>query len=226
MAAMEFIKKSIKMFGLVLVILPLAASPALSSQTQAEAEQFRWPPSDVAATSLPAAAASSVAGKSNLKPKPLVETFMVTSPLAGSFEKNFVPIPERKKSVESPVKSKTPTRILSVEALGRTSTSVKIEAIVSDHSGEEFEVRAAYALSWRKRCDAKPNHLDLPVLDLGGAQVLLHGHTHVPRDETDPSGVRWLNPGCITRPNRGAPASFAWLTLEPGKPLRWELVKV
>lgn len=28
--------------------------------------------------------------------------------------------------------------------------------------------------------------------------------------------MRWLNPGCITRPNRGAPASFAWLTIENG----------
>lgn len=58
------------------------------------------------------------------------------------------------------------------------------------------------------------------------AAVVLHGHTHVPRDETDPGGVRWLNPGCITRPNRGAPASFAWLTLTRGKPLQWELMRV
>jgi uncharacterized protein len=58
-----------------------------------------------------------------------------------------------------------------------------------------------------------------------GFQVVLHGHTHVPRDEVI-AGVRWLNPGCITRPNRGAPASFAWLTIERGKPLRWELIRV
>lgn len=59
-----------------------------------------------------------------------------------------------------------------------------------------------------------------------GANILLHGHTHVPRDETDPVGVRWLNPGCITRPNRGAPASFAWLTLGRKKAPEWELVRV
>lgn len=59
-----------------------------------------------------------------------------------------------------------------------------------------------------------------------GVHLLLHGHTHVPRDETDPAGVRWLNPGCITRPNRGAPASFAWLELEPGRPPAWRLVLV
>lgn len=57
-----------------------------------------------------------------------------------------------------------------------------------------------------------------------GVAVLLHGHTHVPRDETI-DGVRWLNPGCITRPNRGAPASWAWLTVAEGK-LDWQLVRV
>ena len=56
-----------------------------------------------------------------------------------------------------------------------------------------------------------------------GVNVVLHGHTHVPRDETDPRGVRWLNPGCITRPNRGARPSFAWLTLETGRPPDWRL---
>ncbi len=59
-----------------------------------------------------------------------------------------------------------------------------------------------------------------------GAQFILHGHTHVPRDETDPRGRRWLNPGCITRPNRGAPPSFAWLTVVPGKLPEWELVRL
>jgi predicted phosphodiesterase len=58
------------------------------------------------------------------------------------------------------------------------------------------------------------------------ARFVLHGHTHVPRDETDPSGVRWLNPGCITRPNRGAPASFAWLSIDRRKKVRWELVRL
>ena len=56
-----------------------------------------------------------------------------------------------------------------------------------------------------------------------GVHVLLHGHTHVPRDETDARGVRWLNPGCITRPNRGARASFGWLTLTKGAPPDWRL---
>jgi putative phosphoesterase len=54
-----------------------------------------------------------------------------------------------------------------------------------------------------------------------GVHAVLHGHTHVPRDETI-GGVRWLNPGCITRPNRGAPPSFAWLTVREGD-FEWEL---
>lgn len=56
-----------------------------------------------------------------------------------------------------------------------------------------------------------------------GVDVILHGHTHVPRDETDARGVRWLNPGCITRPNRGARASFGWLEFKKGQPLEWRL---
>lgn len=58
-----------------------------------------------------------------------------------------------------------------------------------------------------------------------GAEFFLHGHTHVPRDETL-GGVRFLNPGCITRPNRGAPASYAWLRLGEKKTVEWELVRV
>ena len=58
-----------------------------------------------------------------------------------------------------------------------------------------------------------------------GCAVVLHGHTHVPRDERI-GGVRWLNPGCISRPNRGAPPTFAWLTVKAGKIARWELVRI
>lgn len=58
-----------------------------------------------------------------------------------------------------------------------------------------------------------------------GIQLLLHGHTHVPRNELV-GATRFLNPGCITRPNRGAQASYAWLELTPGDPPRWELQPV
>jgi len=88
----------------------------------------------------------------------------------------------------------------------------------------------------RGNCDAHPWPLTLDLIRAGhrfhlvhipprraptGAGLVLHGHTHVPRDETDPMGVRWLNPGCITRPNRGAPAAFAWLHLENDRPPDW-----
>ena len=53
--------------------------------------------------------------------------------------------------------------------------------------------------------------------------VLLHGHTHVPRDEMV-AGVRVLNPGCVTRPNRGAPQSVAWLEFQNDGSFEWKLV--
>jgi putative phosphoesterase len=54
--------------------------------------------------------------------------------------------------------------------------------------------------------------------------VLLHGHTHVPRHEKN-QGVLFLNPGCVTRPNQGAAASVAWLAIAGGK-LNWRLVSI
>lgn len=59
-----------------------------------------------------------------------------------------------------------------------------------------------------------------------GTHFVLHGHTHVPRDEVDAAGVRWLNPGCISRPNRGAPAGFAWLTVAAGAAPEWKWVRL
>jgi len=54
--------------------------------------------------------------------------------------------------------------------------------------------------------------------------VIMHGHTHAPRDETL-GGVRWLNPGCISRPNRGWGPSFGWLHFhEEAKSYTWELI--
>src|SRR5690242_18467704 len=52
--------------------------------------------------------------------------------------------------------------------------------------------------------------------------VVLHGHTHVPRNEKRRS-VLFLNPGCVTRPNRGARRSVAWLEVGDGK-INWQLV--
>ena len=55
--------------------------------------------------------------------------------------------------------------------------------------------------------------------------VLLHGHTHVSRNEMI-GGVRFLNPGCVARPNRGAPPSVAWLDVSDDGNLTWELKSI
>jgi uncharacterized protein len=55
-----------------------------------------------------------------------------------------------------------------------------------------------------------------------GVDIVLHGHTHVPRNERRGS-VLFLNPGCVTRPNRGSPASVAWLEISDRK-TNWKLV--
>jgi putative phosphoesterase len=60
--------------------------------------------------------------------------------------------------------------------------------------------------------DAPPDDVD----------VVLHGHTHVPRNERR-ENVLFLNPGCVTRPNQGSPASVAWLEIGNGK-INWRLV--
>jgi putative phosphoesterase len=55
--------------------------------------------------------------------------------------------------------------------------------------------------------------------------VLLHGHTHVARNERL-QGVLFLNPGCVTRPNRGSPASVANLEISADGKLAWQTIKL
>ncbi len=63
-----------------------------------------------------------------------------------------------------------------------------------------------------------------PPKRLGAVDFLLHGHTHVPRDEVI-EGVRILNPGTVGKPNKGAGPSYAWLTIgESG--VDWRVVPV
>jgi uncharacterized protein len=54
--------------------------------------------------------------------------------------------------------------------------------------------------------------------------VVLHGHTHVPRNERR-GRVLFLNPGCVTRANQGAPPSVAWLEIANAK-TNWKLVQL
>jgi putative phosphoesterase len=55
--------------------------------------------------------------------------------------------------------------------------------------------------------------------------VLLHGHAHVPRNERR-EDVLFLNPGCVTRPNRGAPPSAAYLEIAADGKLSWRTINL
>jgi putative phosphoesterase len=57
---------------------------------------------------------------------------------------------------------------------------------------------------------------------IGGSDFLLHGHTHVPRDEMI-GKTRVLNPGTVSK-NRGAGCSWAWLTVEDDGTVDWQLI--
>jgi len=58
-----------------------------------------------------------------------------------------------------------------------------------------------------------------------GTDLLIHGHTHVPRDQMV-NGTRFLNPGAVSRANKGAPPSFAWLELNRGTPPSWRIERL
>jgi putative phosphoesterase len=58
-----------------------------------------------------------------------------------------------------------------------------------------------------------------------GVDVVLHGHTHVPRDERV-AGVRFLNPGCVTRPNCGAAPSVGILEIAVDGKMTWRLERL
>ena len=84
---------------------------------------------------------------------------------------------------------------------------------------------------WPLIVDHERNGVRLRLIHIPPSQpppkvaVLLHGHTNVPRDEMR-DGVRFLNPGCVTRPNRGAPASVAHLEISETGALHWELTRL
>lgn len=58
-----------------------------------------------------------------------------------------------------------------------------------------------------------------------GVDFLLHGHTHVPRDE-QVGAARFLNPGSVGKANHGAAPSFAWLEIGKDGEISWTLVPV
>ena len=68
-------------------------------------------------------------------------------------------------------------------------------------------------------------HIPPRPTKLGTTEFLLHGHTHVPRDERI-GGVRILNPGTIGKANKGAPPSYAWLELNASGSVEWRIVGI
>jgi putative phosphoesterase len=125
------------------------------------------------------------------------------------------------------------------QMIGRADESWHLGDVCAPETLVEFEQLGRPLRVVMGNCDAHPWPFSLTLEREGirfhlvhipprrapaGIDVVLHGHTHVPRNETDAAGMRWFNPGCVTRPNRGAPASFAWLTLQRGKPARWQIV--
>lgn len=57
------------------------------------------------------------------------------------------------------------------------------------------------------RTGANPTAGDLPKLPAGS--VVLSGHTHIPMLETTSDGILLLNPGSVSIPKGGFPASYA-----------------
>lgn len=82
---------------------------------------------------------------------------------------------------------------------------------------------------WPLTADLKRNGVRFRLVHIppdeppAGVDVVLHGHTHVPRNERR-GGVLFLNPGCVTRPNRGAPSSVAHLKIAAVGEMTWRLV--
>jgi putative phosphoesterase len=81
---------------------------------------------------------------------------------------------------------------------------------------------------WPLTIDLKRNRVRFRLVHIppdhapDGVDVVLHGHTHVPRDERV-AGVRFLNPGCVTRPNRGAAPSVGILEIAADGKITWRL---
>lgn len=111
----------------------------------------------------------------------------------------------------------SPSIALSLEALGLPLTIVR--------------GNCDYTIDWPMTCTrtlgGKKFHLihippaEAPV----GVDYLLHGHTHVPRDEMI-KGVRFLNPGTTGKPNKGAPPSYAWLSVSDDGHVIWKTVPI
>ena len=68
-------------------------------------------------------------------------------------------------------------------------------------------------------------HIPPTPSKLGTTDFLLHGHTHVPRDEVI-GGIRILNPGAVGKANKGAPPSYGWLTIALNGTIDWKILLI
>lgn len=68
----------------------------------------------------------------------------------------------------------------------------------------------------------RPQDIGTPAQDV---QVVVHGHTHVPRDETV-DGVRYVNPGSASYPRRGSARSCAVMEVEDGRVIGLRFVEL
>ncbi|GAB4249437.1 MAG: metallophosphoesterase family protein [Candidatus Methylacidiphilales bacterium] len=75
-----------------------------------------------------------------------------------------------------------------------------------------------------KRGELRFHLVHIPPVKSPSCDILIHGHTHVPRDEMV-AGVRWLNPGSAGLANKGAPRSVGLLTVD-GNRLEWQVLLV
>lgn len=76
-----------------------------------------------------------------------------------------------------------------------------------------------------ERCGKSFRLVHIPPRKLNGADFLLHGHTHVPRDEKI-GATRVLNPGTVSKPNHGALPSYAWLEIDEAGRVTWSVARV
>lgn len=66
----------------------------------------------------------------------------------------------------------------------------------------------------------RPQDIGTPPADV---QIVVHGHTHIPRDETV-GEIRYLNPGSATYPRGGSQRSCAIITIDDGDIVQVEFI--
>lgn len=78
----------------------------------------------------------------------------------------------------------------------------------------EFPMMADYAVldAGKERFFLTHGHLwnEFHIPPIGMADVLAHGHTHVPELKTLECGLRIFNPGSVSLPKGGSSRSFGW----------------